>query len=117
MIVTRVLVFVRTINYSLLLLSFFSIFFCLCYGHKGYDISHLAGMPGAVGGAIYGNAGAYGLKIKDILHSCTIYDRTSIHTVSAADMKLGCRTSSLKDGICSGIFLTATFSGLAPRER
>jgi UDP-N-acetylenolpyruvoylglucosamine reductase len=84
---------------------------------KGYDISQLAGIPGAVGGAIYGNAGAYGLKIKDILHSCTVYDHTSIHSVSAADIKLGCRTSSLKDGSCSGILLTATFSGLAPRER
>ena len=79
---------------------------------KGYDISQLAGIPGTVGGAIYGNAGAYGLEIKDILHSCTIFDRTSIHTLPAADMKLAYRSSSLKDGSYSGILLTATFSSL-----
>jgi len=79
---------------------------------NGYDIFQLAGIPGTVGGAIYGNSGAYGLEIKDILHSCTILNRTEIETVPAADMKLSYRSSCLKDGSCSGILLTATFSGL-----
>ena len=86
--------------------------FVLFASDHGYDISQLAGIPGTVGGAIYGNAGAYGLEIKDILQSCTVFDGTTIREVTAANMKLDYRTSYLKDGLRSEILLTTTFSGL-----
>eukprot|EP01036_Dinobryon_divergens_P032574 gene32574-42191_t len=80
----------------------------------GYDFSKLAGIPGTVGGVIYGNAGAYGLEMKDILQSCSVFDcaTTIPRDVLAADMQLSYRSSYLKGGSCSDIILTATFSDL-----
>src|SRR4030067_1681251 len=48
--------------------------FYLSY-EKGYSgIEGLAGIPGSVGGAISGNAGAFGYEMKDVLGSVSIMD-------------------------------------------
>ena len=41
-------------------------------GLSGFE--ELSGIPGSVGGAIVGNAGAFGREICDILHSVLVYD-------------------------------------------
>lgn len=51
--------------------------FILYVAEKGYDLSSLAGIPGTIGGAVYGNAGAYGLEIKDIITSCMVMINSS----------------------------------------
>lgn len=68
------------------------------------------GLPGTVGGAVRGNAGAGGVEIKDILSSATILDlkQRKIIELSNADLELGYRHSTLKDKPHL-IVLSATF--------
>jgi len=71
--------------------------FILYVAEKGYDLSNLAGIPGTIGGAIYGNAGAYGLEIKDIIISCLIIkNNTDIITMDVKDINFEYRTSIFK---------------------
>ena len=56
-----------------LLLDF--IFFAAKFG---VDLSNLAGIPGTIGGALYGNAGAYGTTISDIVEECTVLRNNQI---------------------------------------
>ena len=73
--------------------------FILYAAEKGYDLSNLAGIPGTIGGAIYGNAGAYGLEIKDIISSCLIItnnNNTDIITMDVKDINFEYRTSIFK---------------------
>ncbi len=66
------------------------------------------GIPGAVGGAVYMNAGAYGGEIKDCIVSCEYLDDDGeIKTIKAEDMALGYRTSIFKEN--NNIILSATF--------
>ncbi|HOY65950.1 MAG TPA: UDP-N-acetylmuramate dehydrogenase [Candidatus Ozemobacteraceae bacterium] len=76
-------------------------------GLTGFET--LAGIPGTVGGAIYGNAGAYGKCIGDLLASADILDPTTgeVHRVEPSFFEFGYRTSSLKRR--PGIILRATF--------
>jgi UDP-N-acetylmuramate dehydrogenase len=53
-----------------------------------------AGIPGAVGGAVVMNAGAYGGEMKDILASATVLTEDgSILTLKNEELELGYRTS------------------------
>lgn len=72
-------------------------------------LEFLAGIPGTVGGAIYGNAGAYGWSIGDVLETATVL-RTDgrRETLSKADLAFGYRDSALKKAAWAGIVLSAT---------
>ena len=54
-------------------------------------------VPGTVGGAVVGNAGAHGGEVKDSLAAAEIVDETGIvRTWTAADLDYGYRSSALK---------------------
>ncbi len=66
------------------------------------------GIPGAVGGAVYMNAGAYGGEMGDCIVSCEYLDTDGeIKTIKVEDMALGYRTSTFKTN--DKIILSATF--------
>ncbi len=68
-----------------------------------------SGIPGTVGGAIYGNAGAYGESVSDYLVGATVCDLDGAsRDVTAADLKFKYRSSALEN--TSQIILDATFS-------
>lgn len=60
-------------------------------------LENLAGIPGTVGGAIAGNAGAYGSAIGDILKSAVVLARDgNVKTVAASELFFSYRASILK---------------------
>ena len=74
-------------------------------------LSFLRGIPGAVGGALRMNGGAYGRETKDALESVRAVDRNGrIHVLSNADMGFHYRLCSAPEDF---IFTQATFAGTA----
>ncbi|MDD3861319.1 MAG: UDP-N-acetylmuramate dehydrogenase [Candidatus Gracilibacteria bacterium] len=67
------------------------------------------GLPGTVGGAVYGNAGCNGLETKDILETATLLNSKTgkIKEVTAKYLQFKYRTSKLKKS--DEIVLNATF--------
>lgn len=68
-----------------------------------YTIEHgleglhkMTGIPGTVGGAVYGNAAAYGQTISDYIINVTCFDREDIKTLSKTDCGFDYRTSNFK---------------------
>jgi UDP-N-acetylmuramate dehydrogenase len=62
-------------------------------------LEFLAGIPGTVGGAVYGNAGAYGWSIGDVLETATLYLPGDGRKVAPRDaLCFGYRDSALKKG-------------------
>ncbi len=57
----------------------------------------MAGIPGTVGGAIYGNAGAYGQTISDNLIRTKVFDKGEIKWFSKQACKFGYRESIFKE--------------------
>lgn len=66
-------------------------------------------VPGCVGGAVRGNAGAFGGEIKDTLVSAEVFDGKELKTLSNADMDFSYRTSRIKKRDGKEIVLSATF--------
>ena len=57
-----------------------------------------AGIPGTIGGAIYGNAGAYNCCILDYVTSVTVLDENlEVKTIEHEDISYGYRTSMFKE--------------------
>ncbi len=54
------------------------------------------GIPGSVGGAVVGNAGAQGGYIADVLQSVTVLDHGELRTLAGAQLGMGYRTSLFK---------------------
>jgi len=75
------------------------------------SLETLAGIPGTVGGAIYGNAGAYGREISEFLKKVKIFDGRKIKWVFNKDCKFGYRESvfSAKGGKKPWVILAAEF--------
>lgn len=61
-------------------------------------MERLAGIPGSVGGAIRGNAGAFGMEIKDVVTQVKFYDRKAgkLREYSQAECQFGYRSSYFK---------------------
>lgn len=59
-------------------------------------IENLIGIPGTVGGAIYGNAGAYGNSIGAVVESVKIFDGKEVRNIKAKDCKFHYRGSIFK---------------------
>jgi UDP-N-acetylmuramate dehydrogenase len=79
-------------------------------------LSFLRGIPGAIGGALRMNGGAYGSETKDVLVEARAIDRQgSVHVLSLADMGFTYRHSRVPD---DWIFISALFQGAPgdPRE-
>lgn len=74
----------------------------------GYDLSSLVGIPGSIGGAIYGNAGAYGLEICELIESCSVIStKTGLdRVIDKEEMDFQYRSSVLKKTNCN-IILSA----------
>ncbi len=60
-------------------------------------IEWATGIPGTIGGAIYGNAGAYKSSMADIVESVMIFDGKDIIELSNKDLKFDYRYSLLKE--------------------
>ncbi|MEW6006757.1 MAG: UDP-N-acetylmuramate dehydrogenase [bacterium] len=76
-----------------------------CQGFSLSGLENLAGIPGSVGGAIFGNAGAFGTQIGDYAKSVAVMDRDG-NERTVRDINFFYRGSSLKDTI----ILEALFS-------
>jgi UDP-N-acetylmuramate dehydrogenase len=75
-------------------------------------LSWAEGVPGTVGGAVFGNAGCYGGDIAHILERVTLLIDGTVHEWPAAQMGYGYRTSALKERTVQGtppLILAATF--------
>lgn len=70
---------------------------------------NMAGIPGSVGGAIYGNAGAYGQSISDNLFAVKYFDGESVQEFSKDDCKFTYRESVFKENK-NWVILSAKFS-------
>ncbi len=57
----------------------------------------IAGLPGTIGGAIRGNAGAYGEQIGDIVKTVAVYKDGKLQMLSKEQMGFAYRHSRLKD--------------------
>jgi UDP-N-acetylmuramate dehydrogenase len=72
-------------------------------------LAFLRGIPGAIGGALRMNGGAYGRETKDVLVEARGVDRQGrAHVFSNADMGFAYRHSGVPEGV---IFTQALFSG------
>jgi UDP-N-acetylmuramate dehydrogenase len=70
-------------------------------------LEFLAGIPGTVGGAVYGNAGAYGWSIGEVLETATVLRPGGERKLLSRDeLRFGYRDSALKKG--GGIVLSAS---------
>jgi UDP-N-acetylmuramate dehydrogenase len=75
---------------------------------RGFEFA--IGVPGTVGGAVYQNAGCWGREVRDVLvEACGYIPGSGSRTWSLADLKLGYRTSALREGDLKGaVVLEAT---------
>ena len=79
---------------------------------EGLNLTFLRTIPGSVGGAVRMNAGCYGDYMADVLQDVQVVMRDgSQRTLSAADLDLKYRSSSLPDG---AVIVSATLR--APKE-
>ncbi len=84
--------------------------------HQLDGMSTMTGIPGTVGGAIYGSAGAYGDNIRDFLTSITYLENNEVKTLTKAEFQTGYRDSFFKHHK-NLIILSAKFSGFAKGEK
>jgi UDP-N-acetylmuramate dehydrogenase len=79
-------------------------------------LEYLWGIPGSLGGAIYMNAGAYGVEIGDIVKTVTYYDlrQGKIIVSPKVDLSFSYRHSIFQKG---GLHIVSATIGLTERSR
>ena len=65
-------------------------------GHGLEGLDRMTGIPGFTGGAIYGNAGAYGQSISDTLESVRVFDGERVRLMDKAECEFRYRDSIFK---------------------
>ena len=71
-------------------------------------LERLAGIPGSVGGALFGNAGAFGAQIGELVEKVEYVDPDCRGRIAAsAELAFGYRSSAFKRGELSGVIATA----------
>jgi UDP-N-acetylmuramate dehydrogenase len=78
---------------------------CISKGLSGLEWA--ATVPGTVGGAVYGNAGAFGGDMSNNLISADVLTKNGREQLSVEQMEYGYRTSILKRGEINAIVLSA----------
>ncbi len=78
------------------------------FNHNLAGLEKLSGIPGTLGGALVGNAGAYGQSISDHLVSVEIFDGRKICLVPKSALRFTYRDSLLKHKL-NWLVLSATF--------
>ncbi len=71
-------------------------------------LEFLSGIPGTIGGAVWGNAGAFGRSISDVLSSALIWKRGETEQVDKSFFAFAYRHSRLKEENC--LLLSATLA-------
>jgi UDP-N-acetylmuramate dehydrogenase len=80
-----------------------------CVDEQISSVEPLYGIPGAVGGAVVNNTGAWGTQMSDLLIQVeTIAPDGSLHEIPAHELGLGYRSSRLPEG---HVILAATLRG------
>jgi UDP-N-acetylmuramate dehydrogenase len=77
-------------------------------GAHGLDgLAWAATIPGTVGGAVYGNAGAFGGDMAGVLHQIDLLTTSGRETWSVEDMQYAYRSSTLKGVAIKAVILSA----------
>ncbi len=72
---------------------------CAAVDHGVGDITFCCGIPGTVGGAIAGNAGAFGRQIGDVVASVRLMERDgTVREAGADELDFAYRSSALRHG-------------------
>ncbi|MBD3156959.1 UDP-N-acetylmuramate dehydrogenase [Candidatus Peregrinibacteria bacterium] len=85
--------------------------------HKLGGIMKMVGLPGTIGGALYGNAGAQGVEIGDFVTKATLFDyQNGVHTENSDYFQFSYRTSILKKTHETVLSVTLTLPPLDPHD-
>lgn len=88
--------------------------YCIAHGLRGLET--MTGIPGWVGGAVYGNAGAYGHSINERVREVRFFDGSSIRTFHNAECEFRYRESIFKRHKDWIVFSTGLRMDPAPAE-
>jgi UDP-N-acetylmuramate dehydrogenase len=82
-------------------------------GHAGLGFA--IGVPGTVGGAVFGNAGAWGSDIAAVLASAEVWYPDGVRRLGPDDLAFGYRHSALQDDRQTPVVLSASL-GIQPGD-
>ena len=75
-------------------------------GLRGFEFA--IGVPGTVGGAVYQNAGCWGKELREVLVEAEVFQPgKGARPMTATDLKLGYRTSALREGSLKGALVVS----------
>lgn len=81
--------------------------YCSQHGLSGLEWA--AGLPGTLGGAVYGNAGAFGSDMEHIFKGCSLLDENGkVQRCGLQDMGYSYRSSALKENTEQKVLLEIT---------